>query len=294
MNGKNYESVFKNVGEPIDLFLIDDFPGHPYKVIDNSDMTELTESIKANGLLNPIIVRKKADGRYELISGHRRKRAYEILKIKKINAVVTDLNDDEAIIMMVDSNCQRSNILPSEKAFSYKMKLDAIKRQGKRTDLTLSQVGKKFNAYEELARSSGDSRNQVHRYIRLTYLVPELLEFIDNGRMKMQPAVELSYLDEEAQRDIVDIIDETDVFPSFSQSVRMRKTDKGELTYEKISEILSEDKPNQRPTYRISAEKISQLIPREYNDRQAEEYIIKALECYRKTLNRKMKKDKIA
>ncbi|MBR7132753.1 MAG: ParB/RepB/Spo0J family partition protein [Clostridia bacterium] len=294
MNGKNYESVFKNVGEPIDLFLIDDFPGHPYKVIDNSDMTELTESIKANGLLNPIILRKKADGRYELISGHRRKRAYEILKLKKINAVITDLNDDEAIIMMVDSNCQRSNILPSEKAFSYKMKLDAIKRQGKRTDLTLSQVGKKFNAYEELARSSGDSRNQVHRYIRLTYLVPELLEFVDNGRMKMQPAVELSYLDEEAQRDIVDIIDETDVFPSFSQTVRMRKIDKGELTYEKISEILSEDKPNQRPTYRISAEKISQLIPREYNDRQAEEYIIKALECYRKTLNRKMKKDKIA
>lgn len=294
MNGKNYESVFKNVGEPIDLFLIDDFPGHPYKVIDNSDMTELTESIKANGLLNPIIVRKKSDGRYELISGHRRKRAYEILKLKKINAVITDLNDDEAIIMMVDSNCQRSNILPSEKAFSYKMKLDAIKRQGKRTDLTLSQVGKKLNAYEELARSSGDSRNQVHRYIRLTYLVPELLEFVDNGRMKMQPAVELSYLDEEAQRDIVDIIDETDVFPSFSQTVRMRKTDKGELTYEKISEILSEDKPNQRPTYRISAEKISQLIPREYNDRQAEEYIIKALECYRKTLNRKMKKDKIA
>lgn len=294
MNGKNYESVFKNVGALIDLFLIDDFPSHPYKVIDNSDMTELTESIKANGLLNPIIVRKKADGRYELISGHRRKRAYEILKLKKINAVITDLNDDEAIIMMVDSNCQRSNILPSEKAFSYKMKLDAIKRQGKRTDLTLSQVGKKLNAYEELARSSGDSRNQVHRYIRLTYLVPELLEFVDNGRMKMQPAVELSYLDEEAQRDIVDIIDETDVFPSFSQSVRMRKTDKGELTYEKISEILSEDKPNQRPTYRISAEKISQLIPREYNDRQAEEYIIKALECYRKTLNRKMKKDKIA
>ena len=294
MNGKNYESVFKNVGEPIDLFLIDDFPGHPYKVIDNSDMTELTESIKANGLLNPIILRKKADGRYELISGHRRKRAYEILKLKKINAVITDLNDDEAIIMMVDSNCQRSNILPSEKAFSYKMKLDAIKRQGKRTDLTLSQVGKKFNAYEELARSSGDSRNQVHRYIRLTYLVPELLEFVDNGRMKMQPTVELSYLDEEAQRDIVDIIDETDVFPSFSQTVRMRKIDKGELTYEKISEILSEDKPNQRPTYRISAEKISQLIPREYNDRQAEEYIIKALECYRKTLNRKMKKDKIA
>lgn len=294
MNGKNYESVFKNVGEPIDLFLIDDFPCHPYKVIDNSDMTELTESIKANGLLNPIIVRSKTDGRYELISGHRRKRAYEILKLKKINAVVIDLNDDEAIIMMVDSNCQRSNILPSEKAFSYKMKLDAIKRQGKRTDLTLSQVGKKFNAYEELARAGGDSRNQVHRYIRLTNLVPELLDFVDTGRMKMQPAVELSYLDEEAQRDIVDIIDGTDVFPSFSQTVRMRKTDKRELTYEKISEILSEDKPNQRPTYRISAEKLSRLIPQEYNDRQAEEYIIEALEHYRKTLNRKMKKDKIA
>lgn len=291
MNGKNYETVFKNVGESIDLFLIDDFPCHPYKVIDNSDMTELTESIKANGLLNPIIVRKKADGRYELISGHRRKRAYENLKLKKINAVITDLNDDEAIIMMVDSNSQRSNILPSEKAFSYKMKLDAIKRQGKRTDLTLSQVGKKLNAYEELARSSGDSRNQVHRYIRLTYLVPELLEFVDNGRMKMQPAVELSHLDEDAQRDVVDIIDETDVFPSFSQAVRMRKTDKGELTYEKISKILSEDKPNQRPTYRISAEKISQLIPREYNDRQAEKYIIEALEYYNhKQKNIKQKK----
>ena len=222
MNGKNYESVFKNVGELIDLFLIDDFPSHPYKAIDNSDMTELTASIEANGLLNPIIVRSKADGRYELISGHRRKRVYEILKIKKIRAIIVDVSDDEAIIMMVDSNCQRSKILPSEKAFSYKMKLEAIKRQGKRNDLTCAQLEHKSKKSREIVGEQiGESAAQVARYIRLTELIPELLDFVDKGRMKMQPAVELSYLDEESQRDLVDIIDGTEVFPSFSQTVRL-------------------------------------------------------------------------
>ena len=196
MNGKNYESVFKNVGEVIDLFLIDDFPSHPYKAIDNSDMTELTASIEANGLLNPIIVRSKADGRYELISGHRRKRVYEILRIKIIRAIIVDVSDDEAIIMMVDSNCQRSKILPSEKAFSYKMKLEAIKRQGKRNDLTCAQLEHKSKKSREIVGEQiGESAAQVARYIRLTELIPELLDFVDKGRMKMQPAVELSYLD---------------------------------------------------------------------------------------------------
>ncbi len=170
----------------IKVHLIDDFPNHPYHVVDDADMAELTASIEANGLLNPIIVRKKADGRYELISGHRRKRAYEILKINKIRAIVVDVTDDEAIIMMVDSNCQRSRILPSEKAFSYKMKMDAIKRQGKRTDLTCAQVEHKSKKSREIiAEQMGESAAQVARYIRLTYLVPELLDFVDKGRMKI-------------------------------------------------------------------------------------------------------------
>jgi len=187
------------------VHLIDDFPNHPYHVFDDEDMTELTESIRANGLLNPVIVRSKADGRYELISGHRRKKAYELLKFKKIRAIIVDITDDEAIIMMVDSNCQRSRILPSEKAFSYKMKLEAIKRQGKRSDLTCAQVEHKSKKSREIVgEQTGESAAQVARYIRLTELVPELLDFVDKGRMKMQPAVELSYLDEECQRDLVD------------------------------------------------------------------------------------------
>lgn len=206
------------VGEQdIKVGLIDSFPNHPYHVFDDTDMSELVASIEANGLLNPIIVRKKVDGRYELISGHRRKRAYEILKINEIRAIVVDVDDNEAIILMVDSNCQRSKILPSEKAFSYKMKLNAIKRQGKRTDLTCNQLEHKYKKSREIVgEQTGESAAQVSRYIRLTNLVPKLLEFVDSGRMKMQPAVELSYLDEESQRDLVDIIDDTDVFPSFS------------------------------------------------------------------------------
>lgn len=222
MEEKINSGVTRTGETDIRLNLIDSFPNHPYHVFDDEDMKELTASIKANGLLNPVIVRNKADGRYELISGHRRKRAYEILKIKKIRAIIVDVGDDEAIIMMVDSNCQRSKILPSEKAFSYKMKLEAIKRQGKRNDLTCAQFEHKSKKSREIVGEQiGESAAQVARYIRLTELIPELLDFVDKGRMKMQPAVELSYLDEESQRDLVYIIDGTEVFPSFSQTVRL-------------------------------------------------------------------------
>lgn len=281
------------VGEQdIKVGLIDSFPNHPYHVFDDTDMSELVASIEANGLLNPIIVRKKVDGRYELISGHHRKRAYEILKINEIRAIVIDVDDNEAIILMVDSNCQRSKILPSEKAFSYKMKLDAIKRQGKRTDLTCAKVEHKSKKSREIVgEQTGESAAQVARYIRLTNLVPELLEFVDIGRMKMQPAIELSYLDEESQRNLVDIIDDTDVFPSFSQTVRIRKAfNNGELTYELIAKIMAEDKANQKPKYRFSAERLNQYMPASLNDKQAEDYVLNALSHYKKYIERKNSK----
>lgn len=278
MEKKINRGVTRTGETDIKVHLIDSFPNHPYHVFDDEEMTELAASIEANGLLNPIIVRSKADGRYELISGHRRKRAYEILKINKIRAIIVDITDDEAIIMMVDSNCQRSKILPSEKAFSYKMKLDAIKRQGKRNDLTSTQVVSKLRSNEELGKEVNESRETIRRFIRLTNLIPELLDFVDKGRMKMQPAVELSYLDEESQRDLVDIIDGTEVFPSFSQTVRMRKAFKdGELTYELVERIMAEDKANQKPKYRFSVERLGKYMPTDLNDKQAEEYVLKAL-----------------
>ncbi len=275
----------------IRLALIDNFPNHPYHVFDDADMGELVDSIEANGLLNPIIVRSKADGHYELISGHRRKRAYEILGLDKIKSVIVDVDDNESVILMVDSNCQRSKILPSEKAFSYKMKLDAIKNQGKRTDITSTQVVSKLRSNEQIGKEANESRETVRRFIRLTYLVPELLQFVDSDRMKMQPAIELSYLDEECQRDLVDIIDDTDVFPSFSQTVRMRKAfNEGKLNYEVIAEIMAEDKANQKPRYRFSVEKLNPYLPSDLNDKQAEAYILKALSYYKKYTERKTSK----
>ncbi len=275
----------------IRISLIDNFPNHPYNVFDDTDMVELVESIGANGLLNPIIVRIKADGRYELISGHRRKRAYEILGIEKIKSVIVDVDDNEAVILMVDSNCQRSKILPSEKAFSYKMKLEAIKSQGKRTDLTSPQLVAKLRSDELIGKQASESKETVRRFIRLTYLVPELLQFVDSGRMKMQPAIELSYLDEESQRDLVDIIDDTDVFPSFSQTVRMRKAfNNGELTYKLIAKIMAEDKANQKPRYRFSVERLNSYLPSNLNDKQAEDYVLKALSHYKKYIERKNSK----
>jgi len=207
----------------IDISNIDNFPDHPFKVIENEELLQMSESIKEKGVIVPALVRPKEDGRYEMISGHRRKRASELAGLDKIPCVVRELSDDEAIIAMVDSNMQREEILPSERAFAYKMKLDAMNRQGKRTDLTFSQVGIKFNSYEELSEQSGDSRNQIHRYIRLTHLIPELLEKVDNKEIAFNPGVELSYLKEEEQYALLDCIDYNDCTPSHAQTIIMKK-----------------------------------------------------------------------
>ena len=206
---------------PIDL--IDDFPDHPYKVRDDEDMMQLVESIKERGVITPATVRQKEDGRYELISGHRRKRASELAGLDMLRCEVVELNRDEATILMVESNLQRSVILPSEKAFAYKMRLDAMNRQGKRTDLTSTPVVSKSRTNELLGNEVGESREQIRRFIRLTNLVPELLEIVDDGRMKLRPAVELSYLNEDCQRDLVEEIDLNDCTPSHAQTIRMRK-----------------------------------------------------------------------
>lgn len=270
----------------IPLSEIDDFPGHPYRVLDDEDMQNLMESIKDRGVITPAMVRKKDDGRYEMISGHRRKHASERLGLETLRCEVVEVSRDEAIILMVDSNAQRSVILPCDKGRAYKMKLEAIKRQGQRTDLTSRPVGEKLSV-AELAEDAGDSERQIHRYIRLTYLVDELQDFVDKGQMKMRPAVELSYLDEETQRDIVDRIDETEAFPSHDQAIRIRKAyEAGEINYDKVRDIMAEEKPNQKPKFKFSFDRLKPYIPKDYSDSKAEDYVIKALEFYQKYLKK--------
>lgn len=270
----------------IPLSEIDDFPDHPYRVLDDEDMQNLMESIKDRGVITPAMVRKKDDGRYEMISGHRRKHASERLGLETLRCEVVDVSRDEAIILMVDSNAQRSEILPCDKGRAYKMKLEAIKRQGQRTDLTSRPVGEKLSV-AELAEDAEDSERQIHRYIRLTYLVDELQDFVDKGQMKMRPAVELSYLDEETQRDIVDRIDETEAFPSHDQAIRIRKAyEAGEIDYDKVRDIMAEEKPNQKPKFKFSFDRLKPYIPKDYSDSKAEDYVIKALEFYQKYLKK--------
>ena len=276
----------------IPLELIDDFPDHPFKVRDDEDMMQLVESVKERGVITPATVRQKEDGRYELVSGHRRKRACELAGYKTLRSEIVDLNRDEATILMVESNFQRSEILPSEKAFAYKMRLEAMKRQGQRTDLTLSPVGTKLRTADELAQECGDSRNQIHRYVRLTNLVPELLEFVDEGRIKMRPAVELSYLDEDCQRDVVDEIDLNDATPSHDQTIRMRKLfNEGNLTTEAIHAVMSEEKPNQREKIVLRGDRVRQLIPKNIPVSQTEDFVCKALEHYNKFLRNRAERD---
>lgn len=248
----------------IPLELIDDFPDHPFKVRDDEDMMQLVESVKERGVITPATVRQKEDGRYELVSGHRRKRACELAGFETLRSEIVDLNRDEATILMVESNFQRSEILPSEKAFAYKMRLEAMKRQaGRPTKNNLVPVGQNYSR-EELAAQSGESQTQIQRYIRLTNLVPELLEFVDEGRIKMRPAVELSYLDEDCQRDVVDEIDLNDATPSHDQTIRMRKLfNEGNLTTEAIHAVMSEEKPNQKEKIVLRGDRVRQLI-REY------------------------------
>ena len=276
----------------IPLELIDDFPDHPFKVRDDEDMMQLVESVKERGVITPATVRQKEDGRYELVSGHRRKRACELAGYETLRSEIVDLNRDEATILMVESNFQRSEILPSEKAFAYKMRLEAMKRQGQRTDLTLSPVGTKLRTVDELAQECGDSRNQIHRYVRLTNLVPELLEFVDEGRIKMRPAVELSYLDEDCQRDVVDEIDLNDATPSHDQTIRMRKLfNEGNLTTEAIHAVMSEEKPNQREKIVLRGDRVRQLIPKNIPVSQTEDFVFKALEHYNKFLRNRAERD---
>lgn len=275
----------------IPLSEIDDFPDHPYRVLDDEDMQNLMESIKDRGVITPAMVRKKDDGRYEMISGHRRKHASERLGLETLRCEVVEVSRDEAIILMVDSNSQRSEIAPTDKGKAYKMKLEAIKRQqGERTDLTSVPSGQKLNgktSREILAENSEDSNTQIQRYIRLTNLVPELQDFVDKGQMKMRPAVELSYLDEETQRDIVDRIDETEAFPSHDQAIRIRKAyEAGEIGYDKVRDIMAEEKPNQKPKFKFSFDRLKPYIPKDYSDSKAEDYVIKALEFYQKYLKK--------
>lgn len=275
----------------IPLSQIDDFPDHPFKVKDDEDMMQLIESIKERGIITPATVRLKDDGRYELISGHRRKRACELAGFETLRCEVVELTKDEATILMVESNYQRSQILPSEKAFAYKMRLDAMKRQaGRPSKDNSSPLGIDLRGKQTLdlmSEECGDSRNQIHRYIRLTNLVPELLEFVDEGRIKMRPAVELSYLDEDCQRDIVDEIDMNEVTPSHDQAIRMRKFfDEGKLTTEVIQAIMSEEKPNQREKLVFRGDRVRKLIPKSIPLSQTEDYVCKALEHYNKVLQR--------
>ena len=279
----------------IPLELIDDFPDHPFKVRDDEDMMQLVESVKERGVITPATVRQKEDGRCELVSGHRRKRACELAGFETLRCEVVDLTRDEATILMVESNFQRSQILPSEKAFAYKMRNEAIKRQGERTDLTSSPLGIKLNGKQSLdviSEECGDSRNQIHRYIRLTNLVPELLDLVDEGRMKMRPAVEISFLDEDCQRDLVDEIDLNDCTPSHDQTIRMRKMfEEKKLTPEAIQAIMSEQKPNQRERIVLSGDKVRQYIPKNIPLNQTEDYVCKALEHYAGYLRKRAERD---
>ena len=281
----------------IPLELIDDFPDHPFKVRDDEDMMQLVESVKERGVITPATVRQKEDGRYELVSGHRRNRACELAGFETLRSEIVDLNRDEATILMVESNFQRSEILPSEKAFAYKMRLEAMKRQGQRTDLTSTPLVEKLAGKDALSVSRigeevGESREQIRRYIRLTNLVPELLEFVDEGRIKMRPAVELSYLDEDCQRDVVDEIDLNDATPSHDQTIRMRKLfNEGNLTTEAIHAVMSEEKPNQKEKIVLRGDRVRQLIPKNIPVSQTEDFVCKALEHYNKFLRNRAERD---
>ena len=276
----------------IPLELIDDFPDHPFKVRDDEDMIQLVESVKERGVITPATVRQKEDGRYELISGHRRKRACELAGFENLRCEVVDLDRDAATVLMVESNYQRSQILPSEKAFAYKMRLEAMKRQaGRPSKDNLVPVGLNFSRVE-LSEQSGESQTQIQRYIRLTSLVPELLDLVDEGKIKMRPAVELSYLDEDSQRAVVDEIDLNQCTPSHPQTIRMRQffTD-GKLTPEVVSAIMGEEKPNQREKIVLRGDKVRSLIPKNIPVSQTEDYVVKALEHYSRFLRQRAERD---
>ena len=266
---------------------IDEFPDHPFKVLMDEDMEQLVESIKRNGVMTPATVRLKEDGRYELISGHRRKKACELAGLETIKCEVKDLTRDEAIIIMVESNLQRSVILPSEKAFAYKMRLEAMKRQGERTDLTSAPMVQKLTSREKIAEKSGDSHEQVRRFIRLTELVPEILQMVDEKQIAFRPAVEISYLAEEQQYTLLEAMSYNDATPSLAQAIKMKKFNQDrKLTDEVIQSIMEEEKPNQKEKPAFRDERITKLIPKTVPKGQETDFVVKALEFYNRHLQR--------
>lgn len=272
---------------------IDDFPDHPFYVRNDEDMDQLVASVKERGIITPVMLRRKEDGRYEMVSGHRRKKACELAGLETIKAEIRDLTRDEAIMLMVESNLQRSKILPSEKAFAYKMRLDAMKRQGERTDLTLSPVATKLDSASQIGQLAGESRDQVFRYIRLTNLVPELLHMVDDGRIALRPAVELSYLHQAEQLSLVDTISYEESTPSLAQAIKMREFSKaGKLNPDVILSIMCEMKGNQREKISIPTERIRKYIPKDLTPQKTEEYILAALEHYQKYQERQNRDDR--
>lgn len=269
---------------------IDEFPDHPFKVLMDEDMEQLVDSIKRNGVMTPATVRLKEDGRYELISGHRRKKACELAGLDTLKCEVKEFFRDEAIIVMVESNLQRTTILPSEKAFAYKMRLEAMNRQGKRTDLTCSPMGNKLQgkkSSDELAEKVGESKNQIFRYIRLTELVPEILQMVDERQIAFRPAVEISYLSEEQQYTLLEAMEYNDATPSLAQAIKMKKyMQEGKLTDGVISSIMEEEKPNQREKPAFRDERITKLIPKSVPKGKESDFVVKALEFYNRHLQR--------
>ena len=270
---------------------ISDFPNHPFKVKQDEAMAEMVDSVKQYGVLVPALVRPKADGNYEMIAGHRRKCAATLAGITEMPCIVRNLTDDEATIIMVDSNLQRETILPSEKAFAYKMKLEAMKRQGERTDLTSSPLDKKLKGLtsaQQVSQKSGDSQPQIYRYIRLTELIPSILDMVDSGKIAFRPAVELSYLSKEQQQSLYDTMECEDCTPSLAQAIKMKEFSRdGKLTEEVILSIMQEDKPNQREKPAFRDERITRLIPKSIPRGQETDFVIRALEFYNRHLQRR-------
>ena len=279
----------------IPLSEIDDFPDHPFHVRNDEDMDQLVDSIKERGIITPVMLRQKDDGRFEMVSGHRRKRACELAGMETIKAEIRNLTRDDAILLMVDSNLQRTTILPSEKAFAYKMRLDAMRRrQGERTDLTSAPVGQKSDAKtsrEILATVSPDSHSQIQRFIRLTNLIPGLLELVDEGRIALRPAVEISYLTVNEQKDLLETISYEDATPSLAQAIKMREfSSNGRLSEDVILSILSEQKPNQREKISFQADRLRKYIPASIPMKDTESYVLRALEHYQKVWEKQQRK----
>ena len=263
------------------------FKNHPFKVLDDESMQRTVESVEQYGVLSPLIARPRPEGGYEIISGHRRQHAAQLAGLDTLPVIVRNMDDDAAVLLMVDSNLQRENILPSERAFAYKMKLEALKNQGARSDLTSTQIGRKLEAADIVGQEAGESRNQVRRFIRLTNLIPELLDLVDEKKISFNPAVELSYLDESQQRDFLQAMDETQNAPSLSQAQRMKKlTQEGKFTYEAAFAIMGEAKKDELDKVVIKNDTLKKYFPRSYTPRQMEDVIIKLLEQWQRRQQR--------